>query len=174
MSLFADIDEIRNVVSTDLNDVELQAVVTREEVELVRQIGAHTGSVTEIRPGGSKSIYLTRQIASITSVSEYLYLGDTAPQVLVVNTDYVAWEDQGRIERLDGHFGPKVTIVYTPDDDRELRKQVLIELVRIALNQSPYQSESVSGVEDSYSYTAAQSWQAAREQQYARLSMGPM
>ena len=174
MSLFGDIDEVRNVVSTDLNDVELLGVISREEVELVRRVGAHTGAVTETYPGRRKSIYLSRSIASVTSVSEYLYLGDTAPQTLVANTDYVVWDDQGRIECLTGCFGAKVVVVYTPDDDRELRKQVLIELVRIALNQSPYSSESVQGVEDSYSYTAAKDWQVAREQQYARLSMGPL
>lgn len=174
MSLFEDIDEIRTVVSSDLSTVELLQVVSREEQELVRRVGAHSGSVSETHPGKTKSIYLTRPIASVSSVSEYVYLGDTAPQTLVLNTDYVLWEDQGRIERLYGCFGPKVVVAFTPDDDTDLRKQVLIELVRIALNQSAYKSESVEGVEDKYSYVAAQDWQAARDQQYARLSMGPM
>jgi hypothetical protein len=172
MSLFTDIDEVRAVVSTDLTNVELMEVVSREEQELIRRAGAHTSAITEVRPGKRKSIYLSRAVSSISSVSEYIYLGDTTAQTLVANTDYVVWEDQGRIERLDGLFGAKVTVVFTPSDDRDLRKQVLIELVRIALNQSNYSSEKVEGVEDSYSYTTAKDWGAAREQQYARLTMG--
>jgi hypothetical protein len=169
-----DIDEVRAVVSTDLSNLDLWGVITREEIELVRRFGAHTGAHTETHSGGGKSVYCTRPIASVTSVSEYLYLGDTTPQALVVNTDYVVWETQGRIERIAGCFGPKVVVAFTPDDDQELRKQVLIELIRIGINQSTFTQESVSGVEDSYSSTMSMDWQATREQQYARLMLGPL
>lgn len=161
-----------------LSNSDLQAVIDREEAELIRRFGAHYQSMTTVsqtRPGGRRSIYLTRGIGTVSSVSEYLYLGDTAPQALVENSDYVTWADEGRLERLGGCWGSKVTVVFIPVDDTYLRKQVLLELVRVAVSESPFQQESVKGVEDSYSYmTGGKDWMALRETQYARLLMSPL
>lgn len=161
-----------------LADTDLQDVIDREEAELIRRFGAHYASMTTVaqrRPGGQRSVYLTRPIGTISSVSEYLYLGDTTPHTLVENTDYFTWTDEGRIERLGVCWGPYVSVVFVPADDTQLRKLVLLELVRVAVTQSVFRSESATGVEDSYTYTlAADTWACARDDQYKRLMMGPM
>ena len=156
-----------------LSDSDLQAVIDREEAELVRRFGAHDGPLTEIVRGHGRSLYLARAIASVTSITEYLYLGDTAPQTLTTS-DYYVWGDEGRIERLTGAgygavcWGATVTVVYTPVDQADLRSQVLLELVRLATAQDA--GGSVSGL--GYSIRGAGStkdWEAARSREYARL-----
>lgn len=159
-----------------LGDTDLQSIIDREEAEMVRRFGAHTGSRAETVHGGTGSIYLKRAISSITSISEYLYLGDPAPLTLVA-TDYYVWSDEGRIQRLYGGYapfrwGPMVIVTYTPVDQSDLRKQVLIELVRLATNQDTGASISGLGYSISGGPKDTSAWQASREALYARLA-GP-
>lgn len=154
-----------------LSDAALQDIIDREETEIVRRLGAnYPGPITITRPGGQKSIYLSRPIGTITSIAEYLYLGDTAPTTLTT-TDYFVWTDQGRIERVVSarKWGAYVTVVYTPQDDTNLRKTALTELVRIATTQK--QAGVVSGYGFSVETTQnSEEWRVAREEQYARLA----
>lgn len=66
-----------------------------------------------VQPQG-RSLYLAQPIASVTSVTEYLYVGDTAPTTRAA-ADYVIWADEGRIERATDSlaWGAVVTVVYT-------------------------------------------------------------
>jgi hypothetical protein len=153
-----------------LDDADLQTIIDREEAELVRRFGANYSAspITVTRPGGAKSIYLNRAIGAITSIAEYSYLGDTAPTTLT-SADYFIWSDQGRIERLSCHWGAYAVVVYTPVDDTELRKQVLIELVRVNANQTL--AGKVSGLGYTIEATqSAASYKATREAQYGRLA----
>ncbi len=154
-----------------LSDSDLQAVIDREEAELVRRFGAHAGPLAETVRGGGCSLYLARAIDSVTSITEALYLGDPAPQT-VSATDYYVWGSEGRIARLAGagviRWGPVATVTYTPVDQTDLRKQVLIELVRLATAQDV--GGTVSGL--GYRVTGAGStdaWERARSREYARL-----
>jgi len=157
-----------------LSTAELQALIDREEAELVRRFGPNYAALTPISEqteGGGCSLYLKRAIASVTSIAEYYYLGDTA--TALVATDYYVWGSEGRIARLPESmkWARLVTVVYTPQDDTELRKMVLIELIRIAESQSAGGgsvaglSFSVSGGSD----TTGAGWASQRERQYARL-----
>jgi hypothetical protein len=156
-----------------LSDADLQVVIDREEAELVRRFGANYVALTPVSEtvhGEGKSIYLKRQIGSVSSIVEYIYLGDTAPATLVA-ADYYAWLDEGRIERIDARWGRVVVVSYIPVDDSELRRMVLIELVRIATEQSTA-GGSVSGLSFSIGSsgdTTGAGWAAQREAQYARL-----
>lgn len=164
-----------------LGDSDLQALIDREEAELVRRFGAHTGSRAETLHGGKASIYLKRPIASVESVVESLWLGDSGPQTLT-SADYVIWADEGRLERIYGtgyvtynagyRWGPRVVVTYTPADDSALRKQVLIELVRVGAAQDT--GASVSGLGYSIGGGPADpiAWERARAAVYARLA-GP-
>ena len=76
------------------------------------------------------------------------------------------WHDQGRIERVYYEWDEKVTVAYVPRDDREKRKSVIIELVRIELERTTMRQESVAG---EYSYTAPMNWEAERQKLMRRL-----
>lgn len=166
-------------VGLALSAAQLQTIIDQEEAEIVRRFGAnYTGvAVPETAHGGGVSLYLKRQITSVSAVTEYLYIGDTAPRTLAA-VDYEIWTEEGRLERLwtgttgAGKWGAKVVVSYIPADDTDLRKAVLTALVQIAIQSvAPSGSGgSVSGL--GYSITGARTatnWQALRGDQYARL-----
>lgn len=159
-------------VGIGMSDADLSTLIAREDAELVRRFGANYAAapLTEIVPGGGRSIYLKRPISAITSIVERVSLFDTTTTTLTA-TDYYPWLPQGRIERLGGAWGAAVTVVYTPQNDTQLRKMVLIELLRIAIEQTAGGETisalgvSVSGAKDS----SGAGWAAQRNAQYARL-----
>jgi len=170
MSLLA-VDELRAQVKTDLDDTQLQAVIDREEVEVIRRYGAHyvdsATAITEVCDGGGCSVWLKRRISSVSSITEAQSLGGT--QTTLTSTQYYAVVGQGRIIRLtEGtSWGRYVSVSYVPADDSALRKQVLIELVRQALEQTTMKSENVAG---EYSYQAPD-WEQQRRALYRRLTL---
>ena len=162
-------------VGLALASSDLQTLIDREEAELVRRYGAHASAApfTETARGSGRNLYLKRPIASVSSVTEYLFLGDTAPSVLTVS-DYFVWGEQGRLERImtANQWGQIAVVVYTPIDDTDVRKSVLLELVRIGSEQSASSGGgSVSGLSFSISgdTSAAGGWDTQRAAQYARL-----
>jgi hypothetical protein len=167
MSLLT-VDELRAQVQTGVDDVELQTIIDREEAEIISRYGAHADGVITIAEtvdGGQCSLYLKRRIASISSISEAQSLGGAA--TTLTSTQYHVWAGQGRITRLaEGtRWGRSVTVTYVPADDRPLRTQVLIEIVRQALEQTAMAAESVAG---EYSFTAPD-WEKQRRRLYKRL-----
>ncbi len=174
MTSLLTIAEVRALISTGLSDADLQDVIDREEAWMIRAFGAHYTagqSVTEIFAGErTRSLYLRRPIATVTSI--------TADGETLDSDDYRLWGDEGRIERLpigslwgwrgEGGiwFEETITVVYTPQDDNDLRKSALIDLLRLTLNRSGLKSESVAG---EYSYTAFENTDAERARVMKRL-----
>lgn len=168
MSLLT-IDELRAQVSTDLDDTQLQTVIDREETEVIRRYGAHYdgSAITEVCDGGACGVYLKRRIGSVSAITEAQSLGGT--QTTLTSTQYYAVANEGRIIRLSEgtRWGRYVSVSYVPQDDSNLRKQVLIELVRQALEQTAMKSENIAG-EHSYQ---APDWEAQRRALYRRLML---
>ncbi len=172
--------ELRTVVQTDLSNPELQVVINREEGEIDRRLGAASdGSTTvivETKPGGGANLYTRRPIVSVSQVREQQLLGGSF--VTLLTTQFYAWKDEGRIERLPavggapptwtgigGIWGPLVEVTYIPVDDRERRKMAIIEFVRIALERTAMRSENVAG---EYSFQAPE-WDTLRATLYRSL-----
>lgn len=159
-----------------LSDATLQDLIDREEAEIIRRYGAHyvnpSTTITATREGGGPNLFLNRPILSVSSIAEYMYLGDTASTLLT--SEYFVWANQGRIQRLGSTYatqatwGAYATVVYVPQDDSTLRAQVIIELVRIAAAQQT--GIDISGYGYSIKGRAAQEWQRDRAEQYNRLS----
>lgn len=156
--------EVRALVSTGLSDADLQTVIDRIEAEITAKIGAPqtdalaTELVRTLR-GAGENLFLPTEIHSVTSIVE-----DTAS---LTATEYQVWSG-GVIERLPlgAHWGDRVVVTYKPADDRSLRKSVVIDLVRLALNQTGLKSESIGG---EYSYTAGENWDAEFRKAMKRL-----
>lgn len=164
-------NEVRALIQTDKADAELQAVIDREEAEVVRLCGPHyvdaLTTVTVRVPGGGPSIYLPCRLGSIVSVTESPLPGSPGT-VLAENEDYFAWAGQGRLERLPqgARWGSLVEVEYVPADDTEERKAVILELVRLALERTAMQQEDVAG---EYSYRAPE-WESERARLLRRLA----
>lgn len=160
---------LRAQVNTGVDDTKLQTIIDREELEIVSRYGAHyvdgSTTISETVDGGSCSIYLKRRIGTVSSITEAQSLGGAT--TTLTSTQYVAYAGQGRIVRLSEgtRWGRTVVVTYVPADDRPLRTQVLIELVRQALEQTAMAAESVAG---EYSFTAPD-WERQRRRLMKRL-----
>ena len=166
-----DTSDLRMLVSTGLDDFDLETIIAREEAELVRRYGVHgDGStpISETVAGGTRNVYLSRPIASISSIVEATTLGGSTTTLAA--TSYYAWLGEGRITRLpEGTcWGPSVVVSYVPQDDRERRRQVLIELCRLTLSQGSMRRETQKDNGAEYTYEAPD-WEQARRKQYRRL-----
>jgi hypothetical protein len=154
---------IRAHVQTDLDDTTLQTIIDDEEAEMVRRCGAHGDGVTAVTEtiagttGGA--LFLSRPFVSITSITAN---GSTVPA-----SYYTAYAGQGQLVLLSGSASwvAPVVVTYVPIDDRARRRMVIVELVRVALEQTSMKSESVGG---EYSYSAPD-WEAKRAALYRRL-----
>ncbi|KPL89990.1 hypothetical protein [Herpetosiphon geysericola] len=156
--------ELRAVVTTGMDNADLQAVIDREEAIMTSRIGAPNdgiASITKIVRGSATNVYLPHRIASVTSVEER----DTGAYATVASDLYEVWEDGGRIERLYVRWGARVRVVYVPADDRPKRKAATIELVRGAIERTAMKKESVA---HEYSYEAPD-WEYERTRIYRTL-----
>jgi hypothetical protein len=165
-----DVATLRAQVQTGLDDTQLAALIEREEAEVIARYGAHytdgMTAISEVCDGSGCTVYLKRRVGSVVSITEAQQLGGTA--TTLTTSQYHVWPGQGRLGRLpEGtRWGRAVTVSYVPADDRPLRIQVLIELCRLALEQTTMKGESVAG---EYSYQAPD-WERARQRLYRRLA----
>ncbi len=177
MSL-VDLADVRALITTALSDTDLQAVIDREEAEIVRVFGAHgdgTATIAETVEGKRReSLLLSRPIASITSIVEYLLIGDPAQTLTTV--DYFVWNAQGRITRLPKgtHWGAYAIVTYAPINDQALRQAVLIDLIRLSLTRraasSWMEERHADTVGKTDSVTMARSWDQERQAILQRLT----
>lgn len=168
MSLLT-VDEARALINTALNEAQLQMVINREEAEIVKRLGAvydGTTAIVETVSGLTRNVYLRRGIGSVSAVTERLTIDDSP--VTLEADDYFVWSEEGRLERKPRgqSWGAVVTVTYISTDDRQIWKQILTELVRIALERTAMKSESVAG---EYSYSAPE-WDEARAKLIREIS----
>lgn len=141
------LEDLLDVVETTMDDEAVQKLIDREEAWLARQLkGALVGDRT--------ARYWIRDV----DLDNPLDLMRPTDEVAVsdfgtdVDADLIRLLGNGtRVERADGPWlGPWVEVTYEPNDLLEVQR-VLIELCRLSIAASAYQSESIGD----YSYTLA-------------------
>lgn len=143
MSLLT-VGEVQNATGSAVDPQALQEAIDREEAWLERRIGALEGERTVV--------YYLRY----TDLDDPLLLPRPTNAVDVVDGDISVSASVIRllgagtfIERADASWtGPSVAITFEPNDTLEV-KRVVLELVRLSLVQTGYQSERIG----EYSYT---------------------
>jgi len=160
------VDEAQARIATPLHEVYLAGLIDDIEAEITAEIGPPATAITETHAGYCGSLFLKRKIASVTTVTEYETLTDTAGEVLTANEDYFIWANEGRIQRIDQKWKARATVVYVPVDDTPKRKQVLIDLIKFYLAYSPLKNESISG---EYSFSAPDNWEMEKSRLLRRL-----
>ena len=178
MAPLIDTDTARALINTAIDDDSLETIITREETEMIRVFGPHgdgVATVAETVTGHHRyNLLLSRAIASVTSIVEYLFVGDT-PQTLLA-ADYFVWGAQGRITRLPQgtSWGEYVTVTYAPTNDQALRQAVLIDLVRLVLTRRSARSwmeeRHADTVGKTDSMTAPANWEQERQSILQRLA----
>lgn len=134
-------DDVRALVPTALDDVNLQDVINREEAWLAIRVGQLIGERVETYyPLASSGITIIRRTDAVT----------VADDVGAV-TDFTFLADARYVVRTSGAWTSPVTVTYTPTDELII-ETAIIELVRLAVNRTAgVQSETIG----SYSYTRA-------------------
>lgn len=114
--------EVRSLVKTNLTDVDLQAVIDREEGWLAARIGALTGERTDtFNPGLTDTpIYLRRHSSSVV-------VTDNGQPVAAADLRFIP--ESGIVRRIRGTWTGPVAITHTPIDTDTIKRAV-IELVR--------------------------------------------
>lgn len=144
------ITEMRALVNTSLSDVDLQAVIDREESWLAGRVGVLVGERTDtFRPGFSDTIlYLRRRAESVVVTDDGV--------ALVADTDYLFTPSTGSLRRgtttAPLAWGGVVTVAWTPSDEAAVKRAV-IELVRGTLGETGMDSETIG----EYAYTRGES-----------------
>ena len=98
---------LRALVPSPLDDVQLQAIIERVEAEITEVLGAPQTvalgvSLTEVVPGENVDIFVRRPIHSVTTVTEYSSLSDTVGVALTEDEEFYVWPDEGRLQRIGG------------------------------------------------------------------------
>lgn len=120
-------------LQTDLQSGALERLMLGAEQAIVRRHGPHTGPVTERYRAWNDEFMLNRcrtpvrrPMSAITTIrlNGTILTGDARP---VIDTDarWLYWER----EELEG----TVLATYTPLDDQDTRKIMVVDLVRVAL-----------------------------------------
>jgi hypothetical protein len=157
--------DVRALVTTALDDTALSAVIVREEAIAVQRLGAPGDGTTErieIVAGVVGTVFVALPILNVTAVAEQAAIG--AAWTTVAAGQYEVDGDAGALHRA-GNWAKRVRITYVPVDSRERWRGVLIEVIRLALEQTAMRSESVGG---EYSYQAPE-WEAQRVRLLQRL-----
>ena len=140
------IAEVRALINSRLSDVDLQAIIDREEAWLAGRVGPLAGERTDTyRPGlGDTTLYLRRR-------SESVEVADNGV-ALTADTDYLFTPSTGALRRQTLAWSGVVTVTYTPSDEAAVKRAV-IELVRGTVGETGLDSESIGD----YSYTRGES-----------------
>jgi len=143
--------QARALITTSLSDAALEEVIEREEAWLARRIGPLDGERAEtfIPDSGEEALLLQRP-ASVIAVDDEGGSRDD-------DVDLRAWSD---VVLTTGVWSGTVTVTYTPDDEPEVAR-ALISLVRLAVSESAFASESAQG------YSSATDVQAQRTTRWA-------
>ena len=135
------LNEVRALVETGLSDVDLQAVVDREEGWLAGRIGALTGERTEtFRPTlPDAPIYLPRRTNAVV-------VTDNGVPVSAADLWFVS--ATGLIRRINVPWTGPVAVTHSPTDGDVVRRAI-IELVRGTLAETGSDAETIGD----YSYS---------------------
>ena len=165
------IADVRAVVQSPLTDTQLQAVIDRETSIATSRYGPvsdGTNPITETTSGMAQSVYLRHPIVEVVEVVEQAY--PSAPVVTLDGDDYTVIAREARLVRHRNRWSGQVTVTYIGEDTRPTWRAVLIELVRIGLEQTAMEREEVA---NEYRYQAPE-WEHRRNALYRRLGFASL
>ena len=146
------VTEVREHVETGLPDDALERVVDSEDAYMRAQVGIHdpAGDMTYTDDNPGRRISLPRPASAITSVTRDSWYGFSyeipARNYRLQDEGRAVWiYDYWTSERYD-----QMTIVFTPLPENAERTKALIELIRLAIQDTGLSMER----DDTYQYAA--------------------
>ncbi len=179
------LEEVQGQIQSDLSDTVIQAMINREEAEVNRRFGQVITARTEVYDHVlSDTVWVAQPVDSTKAIVVEQSNDNFVNTDTLTTTDYRVFANEGRFERLSSslsletdvprttvRFKRDVRITYTPEDDTQERKSVVLELVRLALSRQAMLKESIG--QGDYSFTAPESWEQLREELIRRLERFP-
>ena len=131
--------QVREHVETDLVDDALGRLNDAADLRVIQRGGPLANETdtfvvdsNDYPEGRDKSIFLERLPGAISSVSEQIF--DNTPVVLAAD-DY--YQVGTQLERRDdgtnprSRWGHRVIVAYVPESDEAIRKQIIIDLIKL-------------------------------------------
>jgi len=152
VSTLLDADGLRLHVETDLTDPALEQLIADADADIVNRFGPHAtdGEITVTLRGGYRELLPTRPIAQVTTVTEYTGSENVAEVATVLAADDYRIDRNGfELTRLGGGTNPRstwgfrVTLLYHPVNDDDVRRRVMIDLCKLAIQFQGLASERV-------------------------------
>jgi hypothetical protein len=140
-------DELREHVNTPLGDPALQRIIQANDDDIIERYGPLGAVTISLLGGGGRFLRLPRPASAFTTVVE---LRGFTPITLATN-DYFIHTGGRYVERLENGtnpwdaWGDRITLTYTPIDDSDRRKLVLIQLCELDIAFTPGISEQDIG-----------------------------
>jgi hypothetical protein len=141
------LDRVKERVSTDLTDPELQRIIDAANQEIIDRYGPHPDStqpITVTQRGLVRMLDVTRPIdtGQTIVITEFVGSGWTVEESTVMaSNDYRVWYRGRTLERLATgttprvRWGHRVVLTYTPQNDGDQRQEVIIQLTSLAISQ---------------------------------------
>ena len=154
--------EMQTHVESSLADAALQTIMDAEEAEIVARYGAHgaaddTGpSISRRYLGDEKLIFLGQRAASITSIDETVVSSTGETTTTLSADDYQSWDAGRALRRLNSGtnkrdlWGSYMDVVFVGFEDRDRRKLVLINLVKLSVQYEAAKSSRIGDVQVSF------------------------
>ena len=159
-------DEIREHVETDLGDDALNRIIDAQEAEIIDRLGPLLSQTytfnaelynqpvdgVENISSGDRLMFLPRRATSITSIVERYGETDYA----LASDDYHLANNGVTVERLSlgtngsSQWRGQVTVVFVPADETARRTQLLIDLVKLAVEFEGVKSQKAGSVQKAY------------------------
>lgn len=156
------IDRVKERCETNVLDAEIQRVIDEALLEIIRRYGPHADvavPITVTLEGKARSLFPARPIDTAVTVVVKETVADV--ETTLASNDYRIWHGGRRLERLLTGTNPReswghpVKITYAPTNDGNQREEVVIKLVKLALDYEGVASSRVGDTSTDYhSYTA--------------------
>lgn len=151
-------DEIHAHEETDRSSDAIALLIADAEASIVSRFGPHAPTpivLTRILSGTDPArIFLERQAASVSSVSEFAGDPYTETETVLDAGDYRLLDGGLAVLRLGmgahprGSWAGRVVLTYVPVDDTPQRKRVCIDLVTLALRYNATKAQTAGDVSE--------------------------
>ena len=126
------LDQVRDVLETGLPDSALEWLIDEADHQITDRYGPHSGEITETNVSRLDLVFLRRQAATIAEVKQYGYQTLASAATVVAPATYEIRYD-GWVLARPQCWMPLVQVRYTPVSTVEIRRGVLLDMVRLAL-----------------------------------------
>lgn len=152
------IDRVKERLSPDLSDDELNLLIEEATGEIVRRYGhaVSAGPVTVTLSGGNRSLFLDRPLDLGADVEVVEIDGDL--ETTLTADDFHVWHGGRLLERLStgtnarSRWSNLVTVTYVPIDDTARRDETVIKLVKLSIDyEGGVSREDIDGYSTTFS-----------------------